>query len=74
MRSNKTTLRRIDEGINQISAGQKIISINTSADYMVNQKFNIRLFFDKVINNPFVSNQYPNSTTNGGISLRFILN
>ncbi len=74
MRSNKTTLRRIDEGINQISAGQKIISINTSADYMVNQKFNVRLFFDKVINNPFVSNQYPNSTTNGGISLRFMLN
>ncbi len=74
MRSNKTTLRRIDEGINQISAGQKVISITTSADYMVNQKFNVRFFFDKVINNPFVSNQYPNSTTNGGISLRFILN
>ena len=74
MRTNKTTLRRIDEGINQISSGQKVLSIITSADYMVNQKFNIRFFFDKVINNPFVSNQYPNSTTNGGISLRFILN
>jgi len=74
IRNNKTTLRRINEGINQISAGQKVVSINTSADYMVNQKFNIRFFFDKVINNPFVSTQYPNSTTNGGISLRFILN
>lgn len=74
LRSNKTTLRRIDENINQISTGQRIISINTSADYLVSKKFNIRVFYDKVINNPFVSSQYPNSTSNGGFSLRFLLN
>lgn len=74
LRSNKTTLRRIDENINQISTGQRIISINTSADYMVSKKFNIRVYYDKVINNPFVSSQYPNSTSNGGFSLRFLLN
>ncbi|NQT78316.1 MAG: cell surface protein SprA [Bacteroidetes bacterium] len=73
IRSNKTILRRIDEEINQVSAGQKIISINASIDYMLNQNLNIRFFFDKIINNPFVSNQYKNSTTNGGISLRFSL-
>ena len=74
LRSNKTTLRRIDENINQISTGQRIISINTSADYLVSKQFNIRVYYDKVINNPFVSNQYPNSTSNGGFSLRFLLN
>lgn len=74
IRTNKTVLRRVDEEINQVSAGQQVISINTTADYMINQKFNIRLFFDKVINNPFVSNQYKNATTNAGISLRFTLN
>ncbi len=74
IRSNKTILRRIDEDINQISAGQEITSINVSADYMINQRFNIRVFFDKIINNPFVSNQYRNSTTNGGITLRISLN
>ncbi|MEN8225755.1 MAG: cell surface protein SprA, partial [Bacteroidota bacterium] len=73
IRSNKTILRRIDEDINQVSAGQKIISINTSVDYVLNQNLSIRLFFDKIINDPFVSNQYKNSTTNGGISLRFSL-
>lgn len=73
IRSNKTILRRIDEDINQISTGQNVISINTSADYMVSARLNIRLFFDKVINNPYVSSQYRNSTTNGGISLRFTL-
>lgn len=73
IRNNRTVLRRIDEEINQVSSGQQVISINTSADYMVNQRLNIRLFFDKVINNPYVSSQYRNSTTNGGISLRFTL-
>lgn len=73
IRQNKTILRRIDEDINQVSTGQQVISINTSADYMVNSRLNIRLFFDKVINNPYVSSQYRNSTTNGGITLRFTL-
>jgi cell surface protein SprA len=73
IKSNKTILRRLDEDINQISTGQKVISINTSADYMINQRLDIKLFFDKVINNPYVSSQYRNSTTNGGITLRFTL-
>lgn len=73
IRSNKTILRRIDEDINQVSTGQKVLSINTSADYMVNSRLNIRVFFDKVINNPYVSSQYRNSTTNGGLTLRFTL-
>ena len=73
IRTNKTTLRRLDEDINQISSGQKVITINTSVDYMVNQNFNIRLFFDRVVNNPFISSQFRIATTNAGISLRFTL-
>lgn len=73
IRNNKTVLRRIDIEQNQISAGQKTISINTSADYTINQKINLRLFFDKIITNPFLPSQYRNSTTNGGISIRFML-
>jgi cell surface protein SprA len=73
IRNNKTLLRRIDEEINQISTGQRVISINTYADYTVNQRLNMRVFFDKVINNPYVSSQYRNSTTRAGISLRFTL-
>ena len=73
IRDNKTVLRRLDEEINQISTGNRMISINSSADYVINQRFNVRLFFDKTITNPFVSSQFPNSTTNAGVSLRFTL-
>lgn len=73
IRSNKTVLRRVDQNINQISAGQQVISLNFSADYMLNERFTLRAFFDKVINNPFISSSFPNSTTNAGISIRFSL-
>ncbi len=73
IRSNKTVLRRIDEETIEVPAGIKVISINTSADYMVSQRVNIRLFFDKIIYEPDGSSQFRNSTTNGGVSLKFTL-
>lgn len=73
IRDNKTILRRLDQDIDQISSGQRITSINFSADYMVSQKFTIRFYFDRIMNAPHVANQYPNSTTSGGLSLRFTL-
>jgi cell surface protein SprA len=73
IRNNRTVLRRIDQDIDQVSSGMRVISINTSIDYMLSKSVTLRLFFDKIINNPFVSNQYKNSTTKGGISIRFSL-
>jgi len=70
---NKTMLRRIDEAINEISTGQQVTSINFTVDYNLNQRFNIRFYFDKIINSPYVSNQYRTSNTKGGITLRFTL-
>jgi len=79
VRTNKTIVRRIPiEGETVfdpiLSAGQQNISIKTSADYVVNQKFTVRLFFDRTSNKPFISNQFPNSNTQFGLSLRFTLN
>ncbi len=73
LRDNKTVLRRIDEELEEPSAGQSIVSINASADYMMSQNFSIRAFLEHTATNPFISNQLPNSSTFGGISLRFTL-
>ncbi len=73
IRDNKTVLRQIEENNNQISTGTRQLSINASADYMISQKLNIRLFFDQTISKPHVSQQIPTSNTNAGISLRFTL-
>ena len=79
VRTNKTIVRKIPiEGQTEfdpiLSAGQQNVSIKTSADYVINQKFTVRLFFDRTSNKPFISNQYPNSNTQFGLSLRFTLN
>ena len=70
---NMTTLRELNQAINQISTGQQVITINFTADYNLNQRFNLRFYFNKIINNPYVSNQYYTSNTKGGITLRFTL-
>jgi cell surface protein SprA len=73
IRDNVTILRRIVEEINQVSAGQKVISINLSADYQFSKNITLRAFFDQIINNPHVASQYYNTSTNFGISIRFSL-
>jgi cell surface protein SprA len=79
VRTNKTVVRRVPvEGQTVfdpiLSAGQQNISIKLSADYVINQKVTLRLFFDRIMNKPFISNQFPNSNTNFGVSVRFTLN
>ena len=49
------------------------MKINFSADYVVNQRVNFKLFYDRVITNPFVSTTFPGAITNAGFSLRFTL-
>lgn len=73
IRDNKTVLRRLDQDIDQISAGQRISSLNFTADYMLSQKLNLRFYFDRILTKPHIANQYPNSNTQGGLSLRFTL-
>ena len=73
IRNNRTVLRRVDQNIDQVSSGQQVFSINSSIDYTLSKSVSLRLFFDKTVNNPYVSNQYRNSTTKGGISIRFSL-
>ena len=73
IRKNKTVLRKLIENIDQISQGQSIMSINFSVDYQFSRSLTFRAFYDQVINNPFVSSQFPSSNINAGISLRFSL-
>ncbi len=72
-RDSKTVLRKLNEDQDIISSGQNTISINFSIDYQISPKVNFRLFFDRVVNNPYISNQFKNSNTHGGFSLRFML-
>ena len=73
IRNNKTVIRKIVEDEEQTTMGQQTISIKFSADYVVNSRLNLKMFYDKVITNPFIDITYPGSITNVGFSLRFTL-
>jgi len=73
LRENKTILRKLAEGIDDITAGQKALIIGVSADYMLSDRFTVRFFFDRNVNEPFVSRSYPTSNTKIGFSFRFTL-
>ncbi len=72
-RQNNTVIRKMEERQNQVTAGQDIISIKTSADYVIDQRLNLRAFYERVLNKPVISTSFPSANTNIGISLRFTL-
>jgi cell surface protein SprA len=74
IRDNSTLIRRIEEGQNQVTAGQRLFSIKTSADMAVSDKLTVRLFYDQQLNKPKISTSFPTSNISTGLALRFTLN
>jgi cell surface protein SprA len=72
-RRNETIMRRIVEEVSQSTGGTNIISLKISADYVISDKINIRLFYDRIINKPVISTSFPTTNTNAGVSLRLTL-
>ncbi len=73
LRRNNTIIRRISEQVDQLTAGQEVMSVKVSADYTFNNRLNLRLFYDRVVNTPYVSLSFPTTNTNFGVSVRFTL-
>lgn len=75
--SNKTNIRKINQTYNpnqdigQISSGSEVWMAELSGEYAISESLTARLFFQTNINTPYISNSYPNSTTKGGVSVRF---
>ena len=69
--NNMTQIRKINQMSRQISSGQKIWRAQISAEYKLSSTLTLRAFFETNINTPYISNAYPNSTTKGGITVRF---
>lgn len=69
----KSLLRKIDENLTQASSGNKLISLKIMADYVFSSKVNIQMFFDRQMSTPLISTTFPVSSTNFGVSFKFML-
>lgn len=74
IRDNKTVIYRADITEAEVSSGAKNITLRPSVDYVLNQRFNIRLFYDSNITKPYTSQTFNTAFTNFGFSLRITLN
>ncbi|TAL58764.1 MAG: cell surface protein SprA, partial [Bacteroidetes bacterium] len=73
IRDNKTVARKLVENVNQPVVGQKVFTVGATADYVLSDRFNLQIFSDHTMNNPFVASTFPTSNTNFGFSLKFTL-
>jgi cell surface protein SprA len=69
-RKNLTGIRQIETGLSTPTGGTNIVTLRSSADYMLTQNITLRLFYDWVRTTPQTSASFPTSSTNGGFSLR----
>ncbi|MDB5020425.1 MAG: hypothetical protein JWQ28_1552, partial [Pedobacter sp.] len=74
VRDNKTVIYRADIAEAEVSSGAKNIALRPSVDYSLNQRFNIKLFYDSNVTKPYTSQSFNTSYSNFGFSLRATLN
>lgn len=73
IRDNKTISYQLDQNSPVITNGALSYSIKPSVDYVVNQRFNVKLFYDRTVNKPHISTPFPTAFTNFGVSVLFTL-
>ncbi|HSK13192.1 MAG TPA: cell surface protein SprA, partial [Phnomibacter sp.] len=72
-RDDATSNSRLDQNSSFSTAGQKVIKINPSIDYIMNNRINVRLFFDQMRSIPYISTAAPTTNTRAGVQLRISL-
>jgi len=68
----RTYQRQIDN-ISTITNGNLNFQIRPNIGYVVNQKLNLQLYFDRIVNEPRISNSFKRATTSFGVNVRFDL-
>jgi len=73
MRDDATANSKLDQGTSFGTAGQKVIRIAPSIDYIVNNRVSLKLYFEQNRTIPKISNAFPITNTRGGLQVRISL-
>ncbi len=74
VRDDVTVNHLLDQEVSEETRGLKTIRISPSVDYDINDRLNIRFFFDRSQTIPATSASFPITNTQAGITIRFSLN
>jgi len=64
---------RLDQGIAYGTGGQKEVSIQPAIDYVLNNRINVKFFFDQRRVTPYISTSAPIVNTRAGVNVRISL-
>lgn len=73
LRDDATANSKLDQGTSFGTAGQKVIRIAPSIDYILNKRVSLKLYFEQNRNIPKISNAFPITNTRGGVQVRISL-
>jgi cell surface protein SprA len=74
LRDDATANTKLDQNTSFGTAGQKVIRIAPSIDYVLNKRVNLKLYFEQNRNIPKISNAFPITNTRAGLQVRISLN
>ncbi|MFC7666855.1 cell surface protein SprA [Hymenobacter humi] len=64
---------RVGRAQGQITNGSRTFQLRPTIDYLLNTRLNLQLYYSQTITTPRISNAFRNSTTEGGVQLRYSL-
>jgi cell surface protein SprA len=73
LQDNKILIYRADVRAAEVSSGAQNITVRPSIDYVINQRFNLNIFYDSNITRPYTSQTFNTAFTNFGINLKLLL-
>lgn len=71
VRKTASAIRSLEENTHQPVSGSTDVSIKTSADYVLSDRINIQLFYDRIVKKYEVANSFDTVNSSFGIKLRF---
>jgi cell surface protein SprA len=72
LRNTKTVQRKIDE-VHTVTAGNTNFQLRPQIAYVLSERLNLNLYFERNVNTPRITSSFPRSTTQFGAQLRFSL-
>lgn len=73
MRDDTQSNSRLDQATAYATGGQRVVKIQPSIDYVLNNRINLKLFFDQQKTVPYISSTAPVTNTRAGIQIRVSL-
>ncbi len=72
LRDTKTLQRKIDD-VSTVTAGNINFQLRPQISYVLSERLNLNLYFERNINTPLITSSFPRSTTAFGAQIRFSL-